>query len=94
MSALNQLYALLINFVYGVLVSFSTVISYKIIKNEAKLARFLFLSILALDLVLIYLYVMYNIFNGYFHIYYLLAFSLGFIFFNYVKKIVNKREDD
>lgn len=88
MSAHLQLLLLLFNFFYGFIICIVASINYKLIKNEVKILKVLITLLASLDFTFLYLVCIFKINSGIFHIYYLLSFSLGFVFCKYVKNRV------
>lgn len=83
-----QLLLLIINFIYGFIIFFATIINYYFIKNETRLVKFLLTTLFTLDFTILYLIIVYKINYGIFHFYYLLAFLLGYYFAYNTKKYV------
>lgn len=78
MTSLMQLAMLSINLVYGFIVFWVVILNYFFIKNETILVKVLLTSLFSLDFTILYLILIYKINNGIFHLYYLLAFGIGF----------------
>ena len=96
MSSLEQLLALSFNFIYGILIFFATLLNYLITKNEVVFIKTIVTIVLVLDSSFLYLWAIYRLNYGVFHIYYLLVFLIGFyigyLLFkkNRMSKFVNK----
>lgn len=86
MSSINQLLALLINFIFGFIMFYINVINYKFIKEETLVFKVLISLIFMIDYTIIYLLIFYKCFSGVLHPYYFLTFSLGY-FFGYTLKL-------
>ena len=89
MSALLQLISLFFNLIYGFIIYYVAIFNYWFIRNETRFLKLLITCVFMFDFTFIYLVLIYKINSGYFHIYYLLMFSIGFILAIYVKKHVN-----
>lgn len=90
MSASAQLLVLVVNFLFGVFFNYLSLLNYHVIRDETILVKLIILILFVLDATLVYLLVIYRINYGYFHIYYLITFTLGFASANYLKKLAKK----
>lgn len=88
MSAQMQLLLIGVNYIYGVLIFFITIINYFFVKNETVLVKLLLTLLFALDFTILYLIIIYKINYGIFHIYYLVSFAFGFYSGFFIKKRV------
>ena len=78
MSSLLQIESLIYSFSFGILFYLFSRINYFILKNKTIITKVLITTIFVIDVVLIYMYFMYRINNGIFHIYFILTLSIGF----------------
>ena len=83
-----QLLMICVNFVYGIIIFFVTVLNYFFIKNETILVKILLTILFVVDFTILYLIIIYKINYGIFHIYYLISFVLGFYLAYLCKKRV------
>ena len=78
MSSLLQIESLVYSFSFGILFYLFARVNYFILKNKTKFIKFIITNIFVIDVVLVYIYFMYKINNGIFHIYFILLLALGF----------------
>lgn len=85
-----QLILLVISFCYGIIFYFLTKFNIFLIKNLSIFVKFLITFIFIIDMVLVYIFLVYKINSGIFHFYFLLAMIVGFILIGFNDtKIVN-----
>lgn len=73
-----QIICLIFSFLYGMAYYFSSLFNKYIIEKTKNIYKVIITFIFVLNLVIIYLIVLYKINNGIFHVYFLLFFLLGF----------------
>lgn len=83
-----QIITFLFSFIYGFFFFYLVKFNYLIIKNTKNFIKYLDNTLFILNCVLIYVIINYKINNGYFHLYFIITISLGFIFANYTQKYV------
>ena len=89
MSSIDQLIILFISFMYGALFYFFVRLNKFFIKNHSLIIKYLFTFILIVDAVIVYIFLIYKMNDGIFHIYFLLNVGAGFFCMGYnYKKIV------
>ena len=100
MNSYTQLFIIIISFIYGI--GFYLLAKYNqwITKNLSTFLKYIVTFIFILDVVIIYIYIIYQINSGIFHIYFLLSMLLGYIMIGYFyqnivklcQKIKNKKK--
>lgn len=93
MNSTVQLISFFVSFVYGIFFYLTSVFNKFIISNRKFLFKFLITLIFVVDIVILYIYIMFKINYGIIHPYFLLVLFLGylFMFFFYPKiKIICK----
>ena len=94
MSSYIQVVSLLVSFLYGIIFYFFSSFNKTLLFDKSLPKQFIINLIFILDIVFIYLYLMYHINQGLIHVYYIALVVLGFWFgYKYHKKcknIVNK----
>lgn len=86
-----QIISILFSFVYGIVVAFLINLFYKYLFLKRKIIRILFSFLFIIFLGLLYFICLRNINNFYIHIYFLLAFLLGFaVTFSLFKRKIRK----
>ena len=78
MDSYIQVISLVVSFIYGVLFSLLTKFNYFIIENRKVVFKFVVTLVFIVDVVILYIYLMYKINNGYFHIYFIIVVILGY----------------
>ena len=79
MNSTIQLISFLVSFIYGILFYLLTRFNKYIIENRRIVFRFIITLIFIIDIAILYIYIMYRINNGYFHIYFIFTVILGFV---------------
>ena len=79
MDSFIQLLSFLASFLYGIIFYLLTKFNYFILDNKKGIVKFIITLVFIIDIVILYIYVMYRINNGYFHIYFVILVILGFI---------------
>lgn len=87
MTSNMQLLTFLISFIYGVLFYYLTIINFKLIEDLKKYMKHIITFIYVLDMIIIYIIMLYNLNKGYFHIYFIVMVIIGY----FVGFITNKR---
>jgi len=98
MNSIIQIKSLIASFFFGIFFFIATIYNYNLTKEMRIVKKSVFTFIFVLDIVLLYIYMIFKINNGNFHIYFLLMLLLGFIFIsifykksvNLCKKLINK----
>lgn len=102
MDSYIQVLSFSFSLLYGILFYLLTKVNYYILNERKKLMQFVVTLVFIVDIVILYVYLMYRINNGNFHIYFIIFVILGFILMNilydklkllcknYVNKIKNK----
>jgi len=83
-----QIITFLFSFIYGFFFFYLVKLNYFIIKNSKSFIKYLDNTIFILNCVLIYVIINFKINSGYFHLYFIITISLGYIFANYTQKYV------
>ena len=81
-----QIKALIVSFIYGILVSYVLTLQYKYFFESKLWYKILLTSFFVFDMVLLYFLVLKLINNGIFHIYFFFLLIIGFVF---GKKLLN-----
>ncbi len=90
MTAYKTLLILFINFIYGVIFFYLSMINYRLFFKDQALIKLLMFLLFTIDNVFVYLVIIYKLNYGIFHIYYLFCFIGGFLIANYTKnKMLN-----
>ncbi len=79
MNSTIQLISFLVSFIYGILFYLLTRFNKYIIENRRIVFRFIITLIFIIDIAILYIYIMYRINHGYFHIYFIFTVILGFV---------------
>lgn len=91
MSSFLQLKTFFISFIFGILFYFFTNINFNLIKNLKIIYQHILTFLYVMDVVIIYVILIYKINNGYFHIYFIFMVIIGFLFSSILlKKIFSK----
>lgn len=87
-----QLIIFLISFLYGFILANLSYLNYKFLQGKSNFFKLLFNLIFTLDVVFVYLVILYKINYGVFHVYFLGILSVGFLIgykcIKYVKRVV------
>lgn len=90
MNSIVQLLSFLVSFVYGCIFYWLTRFNYGLLKDKKVTTKFIVTLVFIVDIVIIYIYLLYKINHGYFHIYFVLMLILGFSLMNvWGNKIIN-----
>lgn len=84
MQSYVQLLTFIVSFVYGILFNFFTKVNYKYLFNKNFYIKIIFNIVYVFDVVLLYLFILLKLSNGYFHVYFLIFIILGYFFGEYV----------
>ena len=92
MTSKIQLITFLVSFLYGILFSFLTIFNFKIISNLRRIIKHLITFIYVLDVMVIYIIILYKINHGYFHIYFIMITIIGYLcglyfYHKYISKV-------
>ncbi len=79
MNSFIQFFSFLVSFLYGMIFYLLTKFNYYILSNKKGLVKFIVTLVFIIDIVILYIYIMYKINNGYFHIYFVIMVILGFV---------------
>ena len=79
MNSYIQVLSFITSFIYGILFYLLTKFNYYIIEKVNKVLKFIVTLVFIIDIVILYVYMMYKINNGYFHIYFVALVVLGFV---------------
>ena len=85
MSSKLQLISFIISFLYGLIFYILTVINFKLIETSQLYIKHILSFIFVLDMVIIYIILLYYVNKGYFHIYFIITVFIGF-FIGYILK--------
>lgn len=78
MNSYVQVISLVVSFIYGILFYTFTKFNYFIIENRGVLFKFIVTLVFIIDVVVLYIYLMYKLNNGYFHIYFIIMLVVGY----------------
>ena len=94
MSSFIQLKSFMLSFIYGFLIYLVLRFNKFIIYDLTKIIKYIITSICLVDLSLIYIYLIYKINYGYYHVYFILVLIIGFMInyylYNYFVKLCKK----
>ena len=79
MDSILQLKTLIFSFCFGILFYYLAKYNLFLIKNMKVFGKYLITFIFVIDSVLLYMYLIFKINHGFYHIYFFLMFALGFI---------------
>ena len=79
MNSYIQLFSFLASFLYGMIFYLLSRFNYFILYNKNNIIKFIVTLVFIIDIVILYVYMMYKINNGYFHIYFVALVVLGFV---------------
>ena len=78
MNSYLQIKTILFSFLYGVFFYITAKYNLIIIKNLNTLKKYIISLVYVIDLVLLYIYLIYKLNNGIFHIYFVISILIGF----------------
>ena len=81
-----QLLTFLVSFIYGIIFYYLTIINFKLIKDLKLCIQQIITFIYVIDMVIIYIIILYHLNKGYFHIYFIAMVIIGY----FVGYITNK----
>ena len=91
MNSLVQVVSFLVSFVYGIVIYLLSRFNKYILINKKTFFKLIITLVFIIDMVILYIYILYRINHGYFHIYFLLTVIIGFVvthvFYEKIKKI-------
>lgn len=89
MSSSIQLLTFFISFLYGIIFSFLTILNFKILDKVSKYMKHLVTFVYVIDMIIIYIIIVYKINNGYFHLYFILTVIVSYFvgLLTYYKKV-------
>ena len=82
-----QLITFLVSFIYGVIFYYLTIINFKLIKYLKIYIQHIITFIYVIDIIIVYIILLYHLNKGYFHIYFIGMVIIGY----FVGFITNKR---
>ena len=87
MTSSMQLITFLVSFIYGVIFYYLTIINFKLIKYLKIYIQHIITFIYVIDIIIVYIILLYHLNKGYFHIYFIGMVIIGY----FVGFITNKR---
>lgn len=90
MNSYLQLLIIVISFLYGTLFYLLARYNMLIIKKLSTFLKYVISFVFVIDMVIIYIYLIYHINRGMFHIYFLVMIFLGYVTMNYLYKYLVK----
>ena len=81
-----QLLSFFVSFLYGIFFFIVNKLNKKIIKSQKTLFQYISSILFVLNIVLLYIIIIYKINNGIFHIYFIITLILGFVFMVKIEK--------
>lgn len=91
MNSNMQLLSFFVSFIFGIVFCLITILNFKLIKSLKRYVQHLLTFIYVIDMVIIYIILLYHLNKGYFHIYFIalvfIGFFCGFIIY---KKLLSK----
>lgn len=96
MILIEQIRSLALSFLYGMFFAFSYKINYKYLYSNSVFFKLILIFLFMLDHILLYFILISKINNGIIHIYFLLIFIFGILFYIYLfdKQTLNKIDLD
>lgn len=91
MNSYLQLVSLCFSFGYGVFFYLMARYNFWVIKDMKIIKKYLLTVILVVDVVLLYIFFMFKINNGSFHIYFILSIGLGFWLMSKIYDLLKKK---
>ena len=79
MNSYIQLISFLVSFLYGIFFYLLTRFNKYILVNRKLFFKFFITLIFIIDIVILYIYILYKINHGYFHLYFLITVIIGFL---------------
>lgn len=79
MDSFTQLTIICLSYLYGIIFYLLARYNFNLIKNLKALGKYFITLIFIIDIVIFYIYIVYHINRGIFHIYFLLAIFLGYL---------------
>ncbi len=79
MSSNIQLISFAFSFFYGMFFCLTSKVNESLINNKKVLVKLLVTLVFIIDIVILYIYLMYKINNGIFHIYFILSLIIGYV---------------
>ena len=79
MHSFIQILTFIFSFIYGIFFYLLARFNNFILKDKKNVTKFLITLVFIIDIVILYIYLMFKINHGYFHIYFLAILCLGFI---------------
>lgn len=91
MTSKMQLISFLVSFIYGVIFYYLTIINFRLIKDLKIYIQHIITFIYVIDMIIIYIILLYHLNKGYFHIYFIGMVMIGyFVGFITNKKLLSK----
>lgn len=87
MNSNMQLISFLISFIYGIIFYYLTIFNFRLIRDLKIYLQHIITFIYVLDMIIIYIILLYHLNKGYFHIYFIGTVFMGY----FVGFITNKR---
>lgn len=91
MSSNLQLLSFFISFIFGILFYYLTILNFKLINSLKVIIQHILTFIYVIDIIIIYIIILYHLNKGYFHIYFIIMVFIGY-FNGYLinKKLISK----
>lgn len=91
-----QLISFSVSFIFGIVFALLTILNFKIVNNSLKFIQNIITFIFVMDMIIIYIIIMYKLNHGYFHLYFIIMTIIGFfvgifVHTKYLSKIDVKR---
>lgn len=90
MTSIIQLYSLALSFVYGIFFCILSKLNFKIIDSMSRFLRYILTFLFVMDMVIIYIILIYKLNKGYFHMYFVLLVFCGYLIANILLKNIRK----
>lgn len=84
MDSALQLLTFFVSFIYGVLSHLLIKLNKYLLNKRNYFFQFIIYTFLIIDIVLVYIFIMYKVNKGYFHIYFIIVYIIGLIISNYL----------
>lgn len=91
MNSNMQLLSFLVSFLFGIVFCLLTITNFKLIEKLKKYLQHIITFMYVIDMIILYIIMLYKLNNGYFHIYFIMMVMVGYLV-GYIlyKKILSK----
>lgn len=91
MNSVNQIISFIVSFLYGFIFFLLTKVNFYLIEQLKNIIKNIITVVFVLDMIFLYILILYKINGGYFHIYFIVTVVFGYIIsFVFYKKFFSK----